>query len=80
MEPLVDAEQMKVLTEARQRAGKLLDEMLRQQADLLKNPPKHLEAQQIEMGKTAMQKAIDSARRAVQSLDDALRLASISSN
>ena len=80
MEPLIDAEEMKVLTEARQRAQRLLDEMLKQQADLLQNPPKHLEPDKVELGKTAMQKAIDAARRTVQNVDDALKLASTSSN
>ena len=47
---------------------------------LLQNPPKHLELDKIELGKTAMQKAIDAARRTVQNIDDALKLASISSN
>jgi hypothetical protein len=74
-----DTEQTKVLSEARQRAQKLLEELLRQQADLLARPPKHLDPQQIEAGKAAVQKAVNAAKRVLQSVDDALGAASATS-
>jgi hypothetical protein len=71
--PSLDTEQIKVLTEAHQRARKLLEDLLRQQADLHARPPKHLDPQQTEAGRTAVQKAIDAARRTGQAVTEALQ-------
>jgi hypothetical protein len=74
-----DPETVKLLTEARVKAEHLLAELLKQQAEVEANPPA-LPADQLTKGRYAMQKAIDSARRALKSLDEAQRIAAIDMN
>ena len=59
------------LMQARQRAEKLLGELLQQQAELDANPPS-IPADKLIQGRAALQNAIAAARRMVQSLDAAL--------
>ena len=69
MEPSKD--QIQLLLTARDKARKLLEEIIRHQAELEAQPPK-LERAQLEAGQMAMRKAIDSATRMLQSIEDAL--------
>ena len=68
-----------MLREAKARGEKLLAELLKHQAELDANPP-DLPAPQLKQGREAMQKAIDSARRMVDSLNQAQRIASLHTN
>jgi len=74
-----DPETVKLLTEARAKAEHLLAELLKQQAEVEANPPK-IPPEKLEQGRFAMQKAIDSARRALKSLDEAQKIAAIDMN
>jgi hypothetical protein len=74
-----DPETVKMLTEARAKAEHLLSELLKQQAEVEANPPA-LPAEQLEQGRFAFQKAIDSARRMLKSLDEAQQIAAIDMN
>jgi hypothetical protein len=76
---LNDPETTAMLNEARSKAERLLGELLKQQAEVEANPPK-LATGQLEAGRQAMQKAIDSARRMLKSLDEAQKIASIDTN
>jgi hypothetical protein len=58
---------------ARERAQKLLDDLLKQQADLDANPPK-IAAEKLVEGRAAFGNAIASARRAVRAIQDAERI------
>ena len=68
-----------MLREAKARGEKLLAELLEHQAELDANPP-DLPAPQLKQGREAMQKAIDSARRMVDSLNQAQQIASLHTN
>ena len=69
MDPTED--QIQLLLVAREKARRLLEEIMRHQADLDASPPA-LCAAQLEAGRLAMAKAIDSATRMLQSIEDAL--------
>ena len=66
-----DRSERQVLADARQRARKLLDDLMRQQAELDASPPA-LDAQRLAAGRAALQGAIDSSRRMLQSIEKAL--------
>jgi len=72
-------ESLEMLTDAHRRAEKLVRGLLEQQADLAAHPP-HLPPDKLAQGQLAMANAVAAARRALQNLDDALRIASTSSN
>jgi len=74
-----DPETAKLLTEARAKAEHLLSELLKQQAEVEAKPPA-LSAEQLEQGRFALQKAIDSASRMLKSLDEAQQIAAIDMN
>lgn len=74
-----DPETQKLLNETRAKAEMLLAELLKQQAEVEAKPPA-LSAEQMEQGRAAMQKAIESARRVLKSLDAAQQIASIDMN
>jgi hypothetical protein len=76
---LNDPETTAMLNEARSKAERLLGELLKKQAEVEANPPK-LSPEQLEAGRQAMQKAIDSARRMLKSLDEAQKIAAIDTN
>jgi hypothetical protein len=78
MEP-DDPETFAMLREAREKGEKLLAELLKHQADAEANPPK-IPPEQLELGRLAMQKAIESTRRMLASLDQAQRIASLHTN
>jgi len=59
------------LSTARARAQSLLDDLLRQQAELDAAPPA-LSAAQLELGRLHLSKAVDAARRLLHSIDQAL--------
>jgi hypothetical protein len=69
MDPTED--QIQLLVAAREKARKLLEEIIRHQAELDADPPP-LERAQLEAGRLAMRKAIDSAARMLQSIEEAL--------
>jgi hypothetical protein len=66
-------DQMKLLTEARVKASRLLDGLLKEQAELKKNPPKVKPADRI-LGEQAMANAIASARRMIVALEEAAKI------
>jgi len=74
-----DPETVKMLTEARAKAEHLLSELIKQQAEVEANPP-DLPPEKLAQGRYAMQKAIESARRALKSLDEAQKIAAIDMN
>jgi hypothetical protein len=69
MDPTED--QIHLLLTARDKARKLLEEIVRHQAEIEARPPELARAQ-LEAGRMAMRKAIDSATRMLQSIEDAL--------
>ena len=74
-----DPEVVKMLSEARAKAEHLLAALLTQQAEVEANPP-DIPPDKLEQGRAAFQKAIDSARRMLKSLDDAQKISSIDAN
>lgn len=74
-----DPETIRMLHEARSKGERLLSELLKQQAEVEANPPK-LPPEQLEAGRQAMQKAIESARRMLKSLDEAQKIAAMDTN
>ena len=58
---------------AHDKAKKLLDDLLKRQADLDANPPK-ISAENLAQGREAFQNAIASARRCLAALEDAERI------
>jgi hypothetical protein len=66
-------DEAEMLRLAREKAQKLLDDLLKKQEDLDANPPK-ISAENLAQGRAAFQNAIASARRAVQALIDAERV------
>ena len=69
MNPTED--QIQLLLAAREKARKLLEEIIRQQAELDAAPPA-IDRAQLEAGRYAMRQAIDSASRMLQSIEEAL--------
>lgn len=69
MDPKED--QIQLLLAARDKARRLLEEIMRHQAELDATPPA-LNAAQLRAGRLAMGKAIDSATRMLQSIEEAL--------
>ena len=74
-----DPETIAMLVAARAKAERLVADLLKQQAEVEANPPK-LPAEQLEAGRQAFQKAIDSAQRMLKSLDAAQKIAAIDTN
>jgi hypothetical protein len=72
-------ETVAMLKEARAKAEHLLSELLKQQAEVEANPP-DLPPEKLAKGRYAMQKAIESAQRALKSLDEAQQIAAIDMN
>ena len=69
MEPTDD--QLQLLLAAREKARRLLEEILRHQKELDAGPPS-LDAAQLQAGRMALGKAIDAATRMLQSIEEAL--------
>jgi hypothetical protein len=69
-----DTDQMELLEQARQRARKVLDDLVRQRDELLAHPP-DLAPAQLEAGRLAMARAVDAARRMLHSIEQALAIA-----
>jgi hypothetical protein len=67
-------DEAEMLRLAHEKARKLLDDLLKKQADLDANPPK-ISAENLAQGRAAFQNAIASARRALQAIEDAGRIA-----
>jgi hypothetical protein len=65
---------MELLSQAIERAQRLVTELEARKAEAEANPPP-LSPQQLEMGKMAMEKALASARRMLASLHDAWEIA-----
>ena len=63
-----------MLEQAMSKARKLLDDLLKKQADLERHPPK-ISAANLRLGRGAMENAIASARRTVVALEDAKKVA-----
>jgi hypothetical protein len=78
MEP-GDPESLAMLREAREKGEKLLAELLKHQAEAEANPPK-IPPEDLEQGKMALQKAIESTRRMLASLDEAQKIAALRTN
>ena len=72
-------ETVAMLKEARAKAEHLLSELIKQQAQVEANPP-DLPPEKFAQGRHAMQKAIESAQRALKSLDEAQKIAAIDMN
>ena len=75
----LDAQSMELLGQAKARAERLLSELIKHQSELEKSPP-NLPPEKQAAGQLAVNNAVDSARRALESLDSALRIAATSSN
>ncbi len=63
-------DEAEMLRLAKSKAQKLLDDLIRQQASLDANPPK-ISAENLALGREAMQNAIASARRTIKALEEA---------
>jgi hypothetical protein len=65
-----------LLTTARLKAQRLLEELKRQQQEIEQSPQglAKLSAEDLAQGREAMQKAIEAAGRAVESLDQAIQM------
>lgn len=72
--PMIFPDDLNLLAQARQRAQTLLDDLLRKQAELDASLP-NLSPAQLEAGRQALCNAVDSARRMVHSIDQALAAA-----
>ncbi len=70
---------LRTLTDAHDRGAKLLGALLDEQADLAVHPPA-LPPDRLAEGQKALANAIASTRRMLDSLEEALRIASTSSN
>lgn len=70
----LDGEPRAMLNQAIEKAQRLVDELVAQQADLDANPPKIPQTDLI-AGRQAMQDAVASARRTLTALRDAERVA-----
>ena len=67
-------QQQQVLTEARDKAAKLVAELEQKAAELEKNVPA-LTPQQLEEGKTAMRNAIFAVKKALETIETAAAVA-----
>lgn len=76
---LGDGDSLKTLTDAYHRGKKLLDKLVEQQAELAAQPAS-LSAGQLAEGKMALANAIASTHRMLESLEEAMRIASTSSH
>ena len=76
---LNNAETHALLKQAREKAEKLLADLLAKQADVEANLPT-IPPDQLEQGRAALKNAIASAERMIKSLDDAQRIASVTTN
>lgn len=65
---------IQILLQARERAQKLLDEMVQKLAEVQASPPP-ISPEQLRTGLEAMENAIASARRMLHNLDQALEIA-----
>lgn len=74
-----DAESMNLIRQARDKAAVLVEKLVQQQAEIEANPP-NIDAPSLAKGRLAMQNAIDAARRTLDSIDQAMKIASTSSN
>jgi hypothetical protein len=68
-----------MLAEALTKARRLVAEMEKQQAEVEASPP-DLPPEQLAMGKLAFEKAVASARRMLQALEEAAKIAHDSAN
>jgi hypothetical protein len=59
------------MRDARQKAGALVDRLLREQAEIETNSPS-IPADALERGRAAMSRAVDAARRTLAAIDAAL--------
>jgi hypothetical protein len=78
-EPICDADQFDLLGQAREKGQKLLDELLKRQAEVEANPPE-ISPQDLKEGRYAMEQAIASTRRMLASLDEATKIAAMDNN
>lgn len=69
----LDSPDSHLLHEAQRKAHRLLEELRGKQAELLASPP-NLDPEALAAGRLALQKAIDSAQRMVESIDAAVRI------
>ena len=80
-EPICDAEQFEMLRQAREKADKLLVELIKTQQEAeAKGRPDDVAPEQWEQGRQAMANAIASTKRMLKSLDDATRIAAVDNN
>ncbi|MGH7214110.1 MAG: hypothetical protein ACREIT_05045 [Tepidisphaeraceae bacterium] len=81
MDPLhgPDADSIEMLKLARAKAQKIIDELVKQQAEVEANPPK-IAPEKLAQGRQAMTNALAAARRALAAIDDAMGIAARSSN
>jgi hypothetical protein len=75
-----DAETHEMLKLAREKGEKLLADLLKKQDELDANPPTDLPPEKLQQGREAMQNAIASTRRMLDSLGDAQKIASLHTN
>jgi hypothetical protein len=75
-----DADTHELLKQAREKGEKLLADLLKKQAEIDANPPSDLPLEQLQQGREAMQKAITSAQRMLDSLNQAQKIASLHTN
>ena len=75
-----DADTHALLRQAREKGEKLLADLLAKQAEIDANPPRDLPPEQLKQGREAMQKAIASAQRMLDSLSQAQKIASLHTN
>ena len=68
-------QQQQVLTEARDKAAKLVAELEERAAELEKSPPMKLAPQQLEEGKAAMRNAILAVKKALENIEKAAAVA-----
>ena len=69
--PAGDEDPIAMLQVARDKAQKLINDLLVRQADLEQNPPE-LSPEDLREGQRALQNAIDAAQRMLRNIDDAL--------
>lgn len=74
-----DLHNVQMLRDARRRAQKVVDELHRQKDDL-RRAPATMDGKKIEAGKLAVGRALESARRMLAEIDDAIRAAAETSN
>jgi hypothetical protein len=72
---MADGKSIKLLHDAREKAQKLLDVLLKKQQELDETPTM-LEADQIEKGRSALSGAIAATQKTLDNLDQAIQIAS----